>query len=411
MKKQIFYSALLALSLASPAMAQEALFSGNDVQSPVVNSDNTVTFNIYAPKASKVEVTGDFLPPVTVQTPFGEQQAAGVAQLKEGKNGMWSYTTSRLSPELYSYTFTVNDMKILDPSNVYINRDIASTTNIFIISDKKGDQGDLYRVNEVAHGNVSKVWYESPTLKMKRRMTVYTPAGYDKGKNYPVLYLLHGAGGDEDAWTTLGRAAQIMDNLIATGKAKPMVVVMTNGNVNCQAAPGEWSQGMYKPSFMGSVNFKDKPAATMDESFPDVIKYVESHYKVARGQKNRAICGLSMGGGHSFAISKRYPKDFGYIGLFSAGLSIGANASKKSFYDQLKEDTKVQKQLSALFAARPSLYWIGIGKTDFLYQQNADLRKYLDEKGYKYTYVETEGGHIWRNWRVYLSTFAQKIFK
>lgn len=165
------------------------------------------------------------------------------------------------------------------------------------MSDKKGDCGDLYTVNEVPHGNVQKVWYDSPTLKMQRRMTVYTPAGYDKGKDYPVLYLLHGAGGDEDAWTTLGRAQHILDNLIATGKAKPMVVVMTNGNPNCQAAPGEWSAGMYVPSFNGYQGAK--AVATMDESFPDVMNYVESHYKVGKDKAHRAICGLSMGGGHS----------------------------------------------------------------------------------------------------------------
>lgn len=135
-------------------------------------------------------------------------------------------------------------------------------------------------------------------------MTVYTPAGYDKGKDYPVLYLLHGAGGDEDAWTTLGRAQHILDNLIATGKAKPMVVVMTNGNPNCQAAPGEWSAGMYVPSFNGYQGAK--AVATMDESFPDVMNYVESHYKVGKDKAHRAICGLSMGGGHSFDISRRF---------------------------------------------------------------------------------------------------------
>lgn len=118
---------------------------------------------------------------------------------------------------------------------------------------------------------------------MTRRMTVYTPAGYEKGGRYPVLYLLHGAGGDEDAWTTLGRAAQIMDNLIAEGKAKPMIVVMTNGNTNCEAAPGEWSKGMYKPSFMGHRD--SKPVASMEESFPDVVKYVEKNYRVLKIRK------------------------------------------------------------------------------------------------------------------------------
>jgi enterochelin esterase family protein len=395
--KRLLISLALAM-LCIGASAQERLFNSASVQSPVVNADGTVTFNLFAPKAVKVEVTGDFLP-----------EQSNVAAMKEGPNGVWSYTTGKLAPEMYSYTFNIDGMTgVKDPANVYVNRDIISFTNIFIVSDEKGDKGDLYRVNEVPHGNLSKVWYNSPTLKMQRRMTVYTPAGYDKGKNYPVMYLLHGAGGDENAWSELGRAAQIMDNLIATGKAKPMIVVMPNGNTDCQAAPGEWSRGMYQPSFMGSVN--QRPIATMDESFMDIVKYIESHYKVAKGKKNRAICGLSMGGGHSFATSKRYPDAFNYVGLFSAGLNIGGERNK-SFYELLQQNKEVQQQLSRLFSAKPALYWIAIGKTDFLYQQNADLRRYLDEKGYKYEYVETEGGHIWRNWRIYLTMFAQKIFK
>ncbi len=398
MRKTILVMALAMVWLG--ASAQEKLFQSASVQSPVVNKDGTVTFNLFAPKAVKVEVTGDFL------------TNGGVAQLKEGRNGVWSYTTDKLAPEMYSYTFNIDGMTgVKDPANIYVNRDIVSFTNIFIVSAEKGDKGDLYRVNEVPHGNLSKVWYNSPTLKMQRRMTVYTPAGYDKGKNYPVMYLLHGAGGDENAWSELGRAAQIMDNLIATGKAKPMIVVMPNGNPNCQAAPGEWSWGMYTPGFRDGGTGPTAPAAaTMDESFMDIVKYVESHYKVAKGKKSRAICGLSMGGGHSFATSKRYPDTFDYVGLFSAGLHISGDRSK-TFYELLQENKEVQQQLARLFGSKPALYWIAIGKTDFLYDQNADLRKYLDEKGYKYEYVETDGGHIWRNWRIYLTMFAQKIFK
>jgi len=409
MKRTFFAIAFCALC-AVTALAQEKLFQSANVQSPVVNADGTVTFNIFAPKAVKVEVTGDFLPATKMEIAgFGTVEQPGVAQLTEGKDGVWSYTTEKLAPELYSYTFNIDGMTgVKDPANVYVNRDIVSFSNIFIVSEKQGDKGDIYRVNEVKHGNLSKVWYDSPTLKMQRRMTIYTPAGYDKGKNYPVLYLMHGAGGDENAWSELGRAAQILDNLIATGKAKPMIVVMPNGNTDCQAAPGEWSRGMYQPSFMGSVN--QKPIATMDESFMDIVKYVESHYKVAKNKKNRAICGLSMGGGHTFATSKRYPDSFNYIGLFSAGLHISGDRTK-SFYELLKENTEVQGQLAKLFAGKPALYWIAIGKTDFLYQQNADLRKYFDEKGYPYVYVETEGGHIWRNWRIYLTEFVQLIFK
>ena len=188
-----------------------------------------------------------------------------------------------------------------------------------------------------------------------------------------------------------------------------MVVVMTNGNPNCQAAPGEWSAGMYVPSFYGYQGAK--AVATMDESFPDVMNYVESHYKVGKDKAHRAICGLSMGGGHSFDISRRFPNKFDYVGLFSAGLHVGKTGDFRSdFYKMLQEDEEAKQQLATLFKNKPKLYWIGMGKTDFLYKSTAGLRRYFDEKGYKYTYMETEGGHIWRNWRVYLTEFAQKIF-
>ena len=408
MKKITFLATALLLSMSS--FAQQALFDNVPVVSPEVNANHTVTFRLKAPNAQKVQVTGDFLAPKTIDTPMGKYDAPGVADMTKDEKGVWTFTSQMLSPELYSYNLLLDGVKIVDPGSVYITRDITSETNIFILSDKKGDCGDLYTVNEVPHGNVSKVWYDSPTLKMQRRMTVYTPAGYDKGKDYPVLYLLHGAGGDEDAWTTLGRAQHILDNLIATGKAKPMVVVMTNGNPNCQAAPGEWSAGQYIPSFYGYQGAK--PAATMDESFPDVMNYVESHYKVAKDKAHRAICGLSMGGGHSFDISRRFPTKFDYIGLFSAGLHVGTTGDVRSdFYKHLQGNEEAKKQLATLFKNKPKLYWIGMGKTDFLYKSSADLRRYFDEKGYKYTYLETEGGHIWRNWRVYLTEFAQKIFK
>ncbi|MBQ8701520.1 MAG: esterase [Prevotella sp.] len=391
--RSILSIALSVLYVLS-AQAQEKLFQRVEVQSPVVNTDGTVTFNLFAPKAKKVEVAGDFQPEV--------------APMVKSESGVWSYTTVKLAPELYSYSFNIDGMTgVKDPANIYTNRDITTFSNIFIVSKEKGDRGFLYKVNEVKHGNIAKVWYDSPTLGMQRRMTIYTPAGYDKGKNYPVMYLMHGSGGDENAWSELGRAAQIMDNLIAAGRAKPMIVVMPNGNTDCQAAPGEWSRGMYQPSFMSSLN--QHSVATMDESFMDIVNYVESHYKVAKKKNCRAVCGLSMGGGHSFLVANRYPDMFGYIGLFSAGLRVPGDR-EKPFYEYLSKDAKVQAQLDRLFAAKPLLYWIAIGKTDFLYQQNTDLRRFFDEKGYPYEYMETDGGHIWRNWRVYLTEFAQKVF-
>lgn len=409
-KKYLVFLLLNVCGLIA-CFAQESLWSITDAVSPVINKDGSVTFYYVDPAATSVSVSGDFLPPATIDTPNGKMEVQGSAELEKGENGVWTYTSAPLAPELYAYSLTVNGIRMLDPANVYVNRDVSSLMNIFIVSRADGDKGDVYSVNDVPHGNLSKVWYDSPTLKMKRRMTVYTPAGYENGKDYPVMYLLHGAGGDEDAWPTLGRAAQIMDNLIASGKAVPMIVVMPNGNVNCEAAPGEWSKGMYKPSFESSLKLDPKPAATMDESFKDIVEYVENHYKVAKDKAHRAVCGLSMGGGHSFSIANRYPDMFDYVGLFSAGLHIHENAGFDKFYEFLASDSQIQQQLAAVFADNPKLYWIGIGNTDFLYEQNADLRRYLDEKKYPYTYVESEGGHIWRNWRDYLTEFSQLLFK
>ena len=403
--KRTFITLALAAVCCFSAQAQEKLFNSASVQSPVVNKDGTVTFNLFAPKAVKVEVTGDFLPTQPVEIPgYGTYDAPGVAQLKEGKNGVWSFTTDKLAPEMYSYTFNIDGMTgVKDPANIYVNRDIVSFTNIFIVSDEKGDKGDLYRVNEVPHGNLSKVWYNSPTLKMQRRMTIYTPAGYDKGGKYPVLYLLHGAGGDENAWSELGRAAQIMDNLIAQGKAEPMILVMTNGNISQEACPGETSEGFRVPTMMLPKTME----GSFETAFPDVVKFIEKTYRVKKDKAHRAIAGLSMGGFHSLFVSINNPDMFGYIGLFSA--AVDQQQADPNGHPEIYANRN--GKIDGLFAKKPNLFWIGIGKTDFLIKNNNDLRAYLDSKKHKYTYLETDGGHIWRNWRIYLTMFAQKIFK
>lgn len=195
------------LLMCAMSFAQQALWGGAPVVSPEIHDDNTVTFRLKAPKAVKVQLTGDFLPPHTIQTPRGEYDAPGIVDMKEGKDGVWEYTTAEpLKPELYGYAFFVDGLKIMDPGNVYMIRDVATVTNVFIIG---GDRADLYKVNKVPHGTVRRMWYNSPTLGMDRRLTVYTPAGYENGKKrYPVFYLLHGAGGDEEAWIALGRTSQ-----------------------------------------------------------------------------------------------------------------------------------------------------------------------------------------------------------
>jgi len=416
MKKVLTFAALLILSMS--ANAQQALWGGASVKSPEINPDGTVTFRLANPKAITVQVTGDFLPQQKVKVNMRgqetEMEVPGVADLTQGQDGIWSYTTPEpLAPELYSYTFLVNGTRYLDPSNIYMNRDVATWTSIFIVSREKGDKGYLYSVNDVPHGNLQKVWYDSPTLGLRRRMTVYTPPQYEENAKvkYPVLYLCHGAGGDENAWSELGRAAQILDNLIALGKAKPMIIVMPNGNPNCEAAPGEWSAGMYQPSFGAGGPKLPKAKASIPESFPDIMKYVEKHYRVLKGAANTAMCGLSMGGGHTFQTTKMYPGKFGYIGLFSAAVSIGEWGDRTPLSEKMRSDEAFNKDMATLFAAKPKLYFIGIGKTDFLIQANHDYRDWLNEKGYPFEYLETDGGHIWRNWRIYLAHFAQELFQ
>ncbi len=378
-------------------VAQQALWGTPQLISPEVNADKTVTFRLKAPDAEKVQVTGDFLPVQKIQTPYVEFDGPGVADLKKNSEGVWEFTTAPLSPELYSYTFLVDNLRMTDPSNVYQIRDVASVTNVFLID---GDYASSYKVSDVPHGTVSKVWYHSPTLDTDRRMTVYTPAGYEKGdRRYPVLYLLHGMGGDENAWTELGRAAQILDNLIAEGKAEPMIVVMPNGNVDMAAAPGESSLGFTPPT----IALPKTMEGTYETHFPDIVKFVDSTYRTIPDKNHRAIAGLSMGGFHSLQISKEYPDMFDYVGLFSAAILPDKKVSSP-IYENLEE--KLQKQ----FEKSPALYYIAIGDKDFLYAANQEYRKLLDEKGYKYVYEESPEGHIWKNWRIYLSDFLPRLF-
>lgn len=397
MKKMLLFLAGI-LTAATTLYAQEALWGGQQIISPEVNDDHSVTFRVNAPDAEVVMVTGDFLPAEKVKTPMGEVDGPGKAALTKDDKGIWSFTTEPLNPELYSYSLIIDGFTTTDPNNPFLNRDVATVTNVFMVG---GGQADLYKVNDIPHGSVTRRWYDSPGLGMDRRITIYTPPGYEtSSEKYPVLYLLHGAGGDEEAWITLGRTAQIMDNLIAQGKAKPMIVVMPNGNVIQDAAPGEGREGYYKPQFMVSKTMD----GTYEAHFTDIIGFVESNYRVTANKANRAIAGLSMGGFHAMHISRYYPDAFDYVGLFSAAIMAREDATGK-VYSNL--DGTLEKQMESGYR----LYWIAIGKDDFLYAANLEFREKLDAIGMKYSYTETDGGHIWRNWRIYLSEFVPLLFK
>ena len=398
MKKRILMVISFLALVTVNSFAQQALFGAAPIVSPEVKADHTVTFRIQAPAADSVQITGDFLPPVKMKTQWGLVDVPGKANLTKDDKGIWSFTSQPLASDLYSYTVIVDGFKTTDPSNVYIIRDVASVFNVFIVG---GGKGNLYQVNKVPHGSVTRRWYDSPGNGMSRRVTIYTPAGYETSKEkYPVLYLLHGMGGDEEAWIALGRTSQVLDNLIAQGKAKPMIVVMTNGNVAQEAAPGESSLGYSKPSMQMDHTMDGK----FEETFPDVIKFMESNYRVKAEKSGRAIAGLSMGGYHSLHISRFYPNTFDYVGLFSAAIMSNDKATSEVYKNF---DATLETQMKNGY----KLYWIGIGKADFLYKANEEYRAKLDKMGMKYTYVETEGGHTWTNWRVYLSEFAPLLFK
>lgn len=394
------FAFLLAASAVLVAFPQQALWGTMPVLSPEINTDKTVTFRLLAPEVEKVEITGDFLPPRKVQTPYGEVETAGVEPLIKNAQGVWEFTTAEpLSPELYSYSMIVDGLKVNDPSNVFIIRDVATTSNVFIVDGD--EQSDLYKVNKVPHGTVSKVWHHSPSLGMDRRLTVYTPAGYEKGeKRYPVFYLLHGMGGDENAWAELGRATQIFDNLIARGEMEPMIVVMPNGNADLEAAPGESSLGFAN----STINLPKTMEGSFETAFPELVSFIDSTYRTKADKHHRAIAGLSMGGFHSLHISKQYPDLFDYVGLFSAAI-LPDQKVVSPIYENMEEKLQIQ------FSKHPALYWIAIGDSDFLYKGNEDFRKLLDQHGFPYEYHESDGGHIWRNWRHYLSQFAPRLFK
>lgn len=398
MRKTVF-TAIGLLFAAICCNAQQALWGTPPVVSPEINPDNTVTFRLKESAAEKVFVTGDFLPTQKIQTPYGEFDGPGYAELKKNEDEIWEYTTpSALAPELYSYSFVVNGVRMPDPANVFQIRDVATISNVFLIS---GGRADLYKINDVPHGTVSKIWYRSDALGMDRRLTVYTPAGYESSrKRYPVLYLLHGMGGDENAWTELGRASQILDNLIAQGKAEPMIIVMTNGNAALEAAPGESSLGFKAPT----TQLPKTMDGSFEAAFPEIVKFIDGNYRTVRKKQGRAIAGLSMGGFHSMHISLQYPDMFDYVGLFSAAIMPDKN-TKSPVYEDL------DGKLAAQFARKPALYYIAIGNKDFLYNANVEYRRMLDSKGYEYVYNESEDGHIWKNWRIYLTDFAPRLFR
>ncbi len=390
MKKLI--SSLFVLVAAMSMNAQQNVsFREGKLVSPVVNADHTVTFRLQAPKAKTVKVVADW------------EANKGTGEMKKGKDGVWTYTSPQLPSEMYTYRFDIDGVVGLDPVNPFTRRDVGNVFSIFYVGD---GCADYYQVHDVAHGQVRTVWYHSNAVNADRRMNIYLPPTYGKtDEKFPVFYLLHGSGGDENAWVELGNIARIMDNLIAEGKCKPMIVVIPNGNFGKQAAAGETYENLdYKPVMTNFLpHYKD---GSYETAFPEIVNYVDATFNTIADKAHRAIAGLSMGGMHTLMISANYPDLFDYVGLYSAGVNFtGIDMEGIPAYANL--DAK----LAAQAKKGVKCYWIAIGKDDFLYDHNQALMKRMDKDGLKYIYHESTRGHLWSNWRQYSLEFIPRLFK
>lgn len=341
--------------------------------------EETVTFRISAPEAKLVRLYGSWM-----------ADRSSSVNMNEDENGMWSVSVATPEPELYTYNFIVDGLTVNDASNIFMQRDGTRYMSVLLIP---GELTENY-FEATQHGDLDKVWYNSPTIGLERRMFVYTPYGYDTSdRDYPVLYLLHGGGGDEDAWSTMGRARQILDNLIEKGLAEPMICVMPNGNPGQQgAAPLMLAQKTFDRNDPNNANLYVRSIVN------DIIPYIEGHYRAIPDRSARAISGLSMGGGHTTAVTTEYPGTFDYILPLSAGMR--------------GEPDVIDPQLQKIKEAGYKLYWIGCGEDDPLaYQSSVNLDEALTRNGMEHTFFVTPGGHTWSNWRIYLNTFAQLLFK
>lgn len=389
MKKKIVVIAMfLAVFAGSYAQELSNFWNKKPIISPEI-TETEVTFRFMAPQADSVKITGGFTPTVKMKTQWGEMDVPSAVDMTKDENGLWSITMPAPEAELYTYSFIVDGVSLNDPNNILLQRDGTRYLSVLLVPGEKTE--NYFEADK--RGDMHQVWYDSKTLGLNRRMFVYTPYGYEtSGKKYPVLYLLHGAGGDEDAWSTMGRTRQILDNLIEKGLAEPMICVMPNGNPNQMAA-------ITTKLPQSEMDFRDPANRNLyvNSIVKDIVPYVEKNFRVIADADHRAIAGLSMGGGHTIATVNEYPGMFQYICPLSMGI--------------WGEQPEIDEKLQGLNKAGYKMYWLACGKTDFVWESAKKLDAKLTENGLEHTFFVTEGGHTWANWRVYLNTFAPLLFK
>jgi enterochelin esterase family protein len=372
------------------------------VISPQVTADRHVTFRVLAPTAQTVELRspGDI--------PGVGGRGVAPPQLTKNADGVWERTFGPLPAGAYRYVFNINGVPVVDSRNPS-----TSQTNTTVYSLAVVPGSDVFDTKNVPHGAVAAVYYNSTALGGIRRMHVYTPPGYETGRDrYPVLYLLHGAGDVDESWSSVGRAGFILDNLIAANRAKPMIVVMPAGHVNGAGAalggvvPAAAAQGM------PGVGSGPDPFANDFQT--DLMPYIEKNYRVLTDRQSRAIAGLSMGGNQTLNIAIPHLEKFAYIGVFSSGIISGGRGAAPADNTPFGEAWEKQN-LAALDNAAAkrglNLLWFSTGKEDGLIATTRNTVELLKKHGFKPVFIESEGAHTWLNWRDYLSSFAPQLFQ
>lgn len=365
-----------ALALATALLAAACLARAQPrlpgFDSPEVASDGRVTFRVLAPQARQV----------ILNAPWAGQDL----ELERGDEGIWSLTVGPVPPGIYSYTLQLDGVRVLDPHNTAVKRWRGGNSSLVEVPS---DGVAPHELRDVPHGVVHAHYYRS-SVGPHRRMLVYTPPGYeaDDGRRYPVLYLLHGSGDDETAWTEVGRAHLVLDNLIAAGEAEPMLVAMPNGH------PVPWSRTRRG---LRSGNSEAFERDLLNAAMP----LVEDLYRARTGPRNTAVAGLSMGGGQALRCGTGNLDRFGWVGAFSSAAPDPAgDAAMRSF---LAAPEEANRSLALL--------WIAIGRDDFLLERNEALRRSLEAAGVEHAYLLTDGGHSWPVWRDYLARLAPLLFR
>jgi enterochelin esterase family protein len=363
--------------------------------SPEILPDRRIAFRLFAPDATTVTLRGGDIP----------QAARADLKFVKAENGVWEATTGVVEPGAYRYVFVVNGVGVIDPRNTAISESNATTWSVASVAGS-----DVMDTKSVPHGAVAEVHYQSSALGRTRRMHVYTPPGYEAGTaKYPVFYLLHGAGDCDDSWTSVGRANFILDNLIASGKAKPMIVVMPAGHTNAGGG-GRGAAPAGGPP----------PRDEFGEDFlKDVMPYVEKNYRVIADRAHRAIAGLSMGGGQTLNIGIPNLQKFAYIGVYSSSLAGGggrgrgaapADGTPPPPFGAAWEQTNLAALDNAAAKKGLKLFWFATGVDDGVIANTRLTVELLKKHGFTPVLKETPGGHTWLNWRNYLIEFAPQLF-